>query len=139
MDKATTKMSELPMPGHTLARQLSASYRDPKTGEPTQDDPSSFSGEQRLIRITALARDLPLTGYALPDSPKVRFFTIPHSPKPKLVRQLSAAYRDPRTGKWTQDDPESFTGDERLALIAALVRDLPDSGYAARYAVSTPG
>jgi len=47
-----------------LRRKLSASYTDPVTGKPTNDDPSGYEGEERRIREDALLRDLPDTGYA---------------------------------------------------------------------------
>lgn len=55
---------DLPLLQPVLRRQLSAAYRDPFTGLPTQDDPSSYQGEEREAYEKALMRDLPHTGYA---------------------------------------------------------------------------
>ena len=57
---------DLPPKLPVLYRTLSATYRDPYTGEPSDIDPSSraCSPSERQAREAAVLRDLPQTGYA---------------------------------------------------------------------------
>ena len=57
---------DLPPELPVLYRTLSATYRDPYTGEPSDIDPSSkaCSPSEKQARETAVLRDLPQSGYA---------------------------------------------------------------------------
>ncbi|STY31734.1 Uncharacterised protein [Legionella wadsworthii] len=48
---------------------------------------------------------------------------------PSLKRQLSVAYIAP-DGRLTSDDPNSYSGKERVAYQNALIKQHPDTGYA---------
>ena len=66
----------------------------------------------------------------------------PPPPVEPIKRQLSEEYIDPVTGLLTSDDPDSFEGLPRLIRELALLRDLPQTGYAielaARYRFFPP-
>ncbi|CAM2736007.1 Uncharacterised protein [Legionella steigerwaltii] len=46
-----------------------------------------------------------------------------------LKRQLSVSYIGPK-GQITCDDPDSYSGQERIAYQNALIRQHPETGYA---------
>ncbi len=50
--------------------------------------------------------------------------------KVKLKRQLSVSYTDPFTGHFTNDDPSSYTGFERICRENRLAEEHPNTGYA---------
>jgi len=54
---------ELELKPLPLIRQLSASYIDPDTGMPTNNDPNAYTGEEKIKREDALMKDAPHAGY----------------------------------------------------------------------------